>query len=198
MQDRWLFIVDAIITIPISFLGFLIFPDVPSRKKPRLLNQTEHESARKRLDGITAPPQLKLSRSIFRRVFSKWHWYLFVLQWTIMNQNALPGSQPFSLYLKAKSDIYSVVQINTIPTIATAVSIVVAFSAGIIADKTGRFWLPSYIVTLPVLVGMALLVAWDVGESGRLAGFILTGFEGGEYLFMVSLQMLMRFQQCLQ
>lgn len=115
-----------------------------------------------------------------------------------MNQNALPGSQPFSLYLKAKSDIYSVVQINTIPTIATAVSIVVAFSAGIIADKTGRFWLPSYIVTLPVLVGIALLVAWDVGESGRLAGFILTGFEGGEYLFMVSLQMLMRFQQCLQ
>ena len=97
-----------------------------------------------------------------------------------MDQNFLPGAQPFSLYLKAKSNIYSVVQINTLPTITTAVSIVVAFTAGIVADKTGRFWLPSYLITLPVVVGIALLVAWDVGESGRLAGFILTGFEGGK------------------
>lgn len=97
-----------------------------------------------------------------------------------MDQNFLPGSQPFSLYLKAKSNIYSVVQINTIPTIVTAVSIVVALFSGVVADKTGRFWIPAIAVTFPVLVGMALLVAWDVGESGRLAGFILTGFEAGK------------------
>lgn len=97
-----------------------------------------------------------------------------------MDQNFLPGSTPFSLYLKAKSNIYSVVQVNTIPTIVTAVSIVVALVCGIIADRTGRFWLPAIIVTFPVLVAMILLVAWDVGESGRLAGFILTGFEAGE------------------
>lgn len=35
-------------------------------------------------------------------------------------------------------------------------------------------------MTLPVLVGVSLLVAWDVGEKGRLAGFFLTGFEGGK------------------
>ncbi|KAF1961951.1 putative allantoate permease [Byssothecium circinans] len=175
---RWLFIVDAIITVAISFLGFLVFPDIPSRKNPLFLTSSDHALAQKRLAGKTAPPQLQLSKSIFRRVFSRWHWYVFVLQWSIMNQNALPASQPFSLYLKAKSDIYSVVRINTIPTITTAVSIVVALTCGIIADRTGRFWLPSYLVTLPVIVGIALLVAWDVGESGRLAGFILTGFEG--------------------
>jgi ACS family pantothenate transporter-like MFS transporter len=101
-----------------------------------------------------------------------------------MDQNVLPGGQPFSLYLKAKSpEIYSVVRVNTLPTIVTAVSIVVAFTAGVVADKTGRFWLPSYVVTVPVLVGMVLLVTWDIGESGRLAGFFLTGFEGGESYF---------------
>ena len=176
---RWLFIVDAIITLPICLLGFLVFPDVPARKKPLLLTTSEHTFAQKRLARLTAPPQLKLSRNIFRRVFTNWHWYVFVFQWTIMDQNFLPGAQPFSLYLKAKSNIYSVVQINTIPTIVTAVSVVIAITSGIVADKTGHFWLPAYIITLPLIVGTALLVAWDVGESGRLAGFILTGFEGG-------------------
>lgn len=71
------------------------------------------------------------------------------------------------------------VQINTIPTIVTAVSIVVAFFSGGVADRTGRFWVPAIAVTFPVLVGMILLVVWEVGESGRLAGFILTGFEAG-------------------
>ena len=159
--------------------GFFVFPDVPSRKKPRFLQASEHALARQRLDGITAPPQAKLSHSIFKRVFSRWHWYLFVLQWTLMDQNFAPYSTPFSLYLKANSDIYSVVRINTLPTVATAISIVSAVLSGLFADKTGRFWIPVVAVTLPVLIGISMLVAWDVGENGRLAAFMLTGFEGG-------------------
>jgi ACS family pantothenate transporter-like MFS transporter len=153
---------------------------VPSRKKPRFLKESEHSLARKRLEGLTAPPQAKLSRSIFKRVFSRWHWYFFVLQWTLMDQNFAPYSTPFSLYLKANSEKYSIVRINTLPTIATAISIVSAVASGLFADKTGRFWIPIVAVTVPVLVGISLLVAWDVGENGRLAAFMLCGFEGGE------------------
>lgn len=101
-----------------------------------------------------------------------------------MDQNFAPSGTTFSLYLRAKGDIYSIVQINTLPTIATAISVVAAFSAGLVADKTGRFWLPSYVVKIPLLIGVSLLVAWDVGEGGRLAGFMLTGFVGGEFAFM--------------
>lgn len=96
-----------------------------------------------------------------------------------MDQNFAPYSTPFSLYLKANSDIYSVVRINTLPTIATAISIIAAVLSGLFADKTGRFWIPTVAVTLPVLVGVSMLVAWNVGEKGRLAAFMLTGFEGG-------------------
>ncbi|THY12917.1 putative allantoate permease [Aureobasidium pullulans] len=175
---RWLFIVDAIITIPIATIGFFVFPDVPSRKKPRFLTIANHDLACKRLEGVTAPPQLKLSKSIFKRVFSHWHWYLLVLQWTLLDQNVAPGGQPFSLYLKAYPKIYSIVQVNTLPTITTAISIVAALTAGMFADKTGKFWLASSAATLPVIAGISLLVAWDVGEKGRLAGFFLTGFQG--------------------
>ena len=71
-----------------------------------------------------------------------------------MDQNFAPYSTPFSLYL--------------------------AVLSGLFADKTGRFWIPVVAVTLPVLVGISLLVAWDVGKNGRLAAFMLTGFEGGQ------------------
>ncbi|EOD48451.1 putative major facilitator superfamily transporter protein [Neofusicoccum parvum UCRNP2] len=177
---RWLFIVDTIITIPISLLGFLIFPDVPARKKPRVLTPAEHAFARARLAGLTAPPQLRVTRDIFGRVFGRWHWYVFVLQWTLMDQNFQPYSTPFSLYLKAKSPaVYSVSRVNTLPTVATALSVVAALAAGAAADRLGgRFWIPTLAVTVPVLVGVSLLVAWDVGEAGRVAAFVVCGFEG--------------------
>lgn len=160
--------------------GYIAFLDVPHRTKPRFLTHTEHELANSRLVGLTAPSQLKVSRDIFKRVLGRWHWYVFVAQWILVDQNFLASSTPFSLYLKAKPGIYSITRINTLPTIATAVSIVAALIAGTTADRKRNFWLPSIITTIPVLLGLVLLVVWNVGEAGRLAGFILTGAEGGK------------------
>ncbi|KAH9902109.1 MFS general substrate transporter [Xylariomycetidae sp. FL2044] len=173
---RWLFIIDAAITVGVGMLGFLVFPDMPSRKKPRTLTSQEHRLAQKRLEGVTAPPRLTLSLSAFKRVFARWHWYLLVLQYSCGIQIGTVGLQPFSLYLKAKSDIYSVVQINTIPTIVSAMNIVSDLLGGLVADRIRLFWPPLVASALPVLAGLVLLVAWEVGEGGRLLGFILTGF----------------------
>ncbi|KAF4870216.1 putative transporter SEO1 [Colletotrichum siamense] len=175
---RWLFIVDAVITIPIALIGFFVFPDVPSRSRPKLLPARRYALAQKRLEGLTAPPQLKVSRDIFKRVFTRWHWYLFVAQWTIMNENLQPSGSPFSLYLKAFPETYSVTRINTLPTVATAISIVCAFAAGALADRTGWYAGLSIAATVPSLIGVVMLVAWNVGEGGRLAAFMLNGFEG--------------------
>ncbi|OQE09628.1 hypothetical protein PENVUL_c006G05824 [Penicillium vulpinum] len=175
---RWLFIICTIITIPICIVGYIIFPDVPHRSRPRFLTATEHDIANIRLAGLTAPSELKVSRAIFKRVFGRWHWYVFVVHWTLMDQNFTPYSTPFSLYLKAKPEIYSVSRVNTLPTIATALSVVAALVAGVTADRLRNFWIPSVVTSIPVLVGVILLVAYNVGETGRLVGFILTGFEG--------------------
>lgn len=161
--------------------GYFIFPDVPHRSKPRFLTATEHDIANIRLEGLTAPSELKVSRAIFKRVFGRWHWYVFVVHWALMDQNFTPYSTPFSLYLKAKPDIYSVSRVNTLPTIATALSVVAALVAGVTADRLRNFWIPSVVTSIPVLIGVILLVVYNVGETGRLFGFILTGFEGGTW-----------------
>lgn len=143
------------------------------------MSSDEYAFAKSRLKSLTAPSELKISRTIFKRVFGRWHWYVFVLQWCLLDQNFMPGSTPFSLYLKAKPKLYSVSRINTIPTINTAVSIVSAIVAGIAADRFRSHWIPSVAVTIPVLIGIILLNVWNVGETGRVAAFILSGFEGG-------------------
>ncbi|KAI8653735.1 hypothetical protein LRP88_00525 [Fusarium phalaenopsidis] len=173
---RWLFIIDGIITIGIAFIGYIVFPDVPSRKKPLALSHAEHSLAQKRIEGLTAPPQLQLSTTIFKRVLGRWHFYAFVVLWTILDLNILPGGQPFSLYLRANPDRYSIVQVNTLPTVTAAIMIVSALTAGVAADKLGNFWVPATITTVPVLIGMILLNVWNVGEKGRLAAFMLQGF----------------------
>ncbi|KAF9878699.1 pantothenate transporter [Colletotrichum karsti] len=174
---RWLFIIDGIITLGIAFFGFFVFPDVPSRKKPLTLSKAEFAIAQRRVEGLSAPPQLQLSASIFKRVLGRWHFYAFVSLWTLFDLNILPGGQPFSLYLRANSPkLYSIVQVNTLPTIVSAISIVAALVAGILADRLGKFWIPAFATTIPVLVGMILLNVWHVGESGRLAAFMLQGF----------------------
>lgn len=112
--------------INLKYRGFLAFPDVPSRHKPRLLTETDFKLAKSRLEGLTA--QLKIPKTIFKRVWGNWHWHFFVAQWCLLDQNSMIAGQPFSLYLKAKSKIYSIRQINTLPTIATAISIVCPLS----------------------------------------------------------------------
>jgi hypothetical protein len=161
--------------------GYIVFPDVPHRQKPRFLTQAEHALANSRLKGLVAPSQLKVSRDIFKRVLGRWHWYVFVFHWTLMDQNFTPYSTPFSLYLKAYPDTYSVSRINTLPTIATAISVISAVVSSVVADRLRNWWIPSIVVSIPVLIGLILLVIYDVGQSGRLAGFIITGFEGGEF-----------------
>ncbi|KAF4875258.1 putative transporter SEO1 [Colletotrichum siamense] len=174
---RWLFIIDGIITLGIAFFGFVIFPDVPSRKKPFTLTDADFKIAQKRVEGSSTPPQLQLSASIFKRVLGRWHFYAFVTLWTLFDMNFVPGGQPFSLYLRANSPkLYSIVQVNTLPTITSAIMIVAALIAGVAADRLGEFWIPAFVTTIPVFVGMILLNVWDVGESGRLAAFMLQGF----------------------
>ncbi|EEY16515.1 conserved hypothetical protein [Verticillium alfalfae VaMs.102] len=174
-----LFIVDAIIhNSPSRFSASSSSRTCRTGRGPRCLSPDEHAFGRARLAGQTAPSQLKVSRDIFARVFRRWHWYLFVALWSIGNQNnQIPGS-PFSLYLRANNDLYSVTRINTLPTVATAVSIVTAFTTCAVADRIGRFWPLLLAVSVPTVVAHALLVTWHIGEAGRVAAFTIGGFEG--------------------
>ncbi|CZR64300.1 uncharacterized protein PAC_14198 [Phialocephala subalpina] len=175
---RWLFIIITAITLPVSILGFAIFPDVPNGKKPRMLSQEDFDFAAKRLQGLVAPTQVKVSWGLLKRILGRWHFWVFVFHWCMLDQNIQPSGTPMSLYLKVHPKIYSVTQINTIPTIPLAIYIVLALAFGVIADRTGKFWVLALIGTVPNLIGSLLLAVYDIGEGGRLFAFCITGTLG--------------------
>lgn len=80
----------------------------------------EYELVKTHIQGITALSQLRLSQAILKRVHSSWQVYLFSVHITLLHQVSGVLLTPFNLYLKAKPEIYSVSQANTIPTIIEA------------------------------------------------------------------------------
>jgi MFS family permease len=82
---RWLFIVDGCISLPIAFLGYALFPGLPSGNKPWWLTEEEHYAAKRRMkdEGVAQSKKKTLSRALLKRVFTKWHFYIAVSCYTV-------------------------------------------------------------------------------------------------------------------
>jgi hypothetical protein len=84
---KWLFIVDGCISLPIAFIGYFIFPGMPSSKKPWWFTVEQHEFAQKRMRDIGVVESKKLTKSsvlaMLKRVFTRWHFYIAILTYTL-------------------------------------------------------------------------------------------------------------------
>lgn len=74
---RWLFIIDAIITLPIALFGYLFLPGLPLQdKKEWWLSQEEHDLAIARLNHIGRAGKTPWSLKKVKKLFSTWHIYI--------------------------------------------------------------------------------------------------------------------------
>jgi MFS family permease len=97
---RWLFIIDAIITIPIALFGYVFLPGLPLQdKKEWWLSEEESELAVSRLNQIGTKGRTPWSWAKVRRLFSTWHIYVLPFLYVIWN-NGYPQN-PMGYYLKS-------------------------------------------------------------------------------------------------
>lgn len=80
---RWLFIIDGCISLPIAILGFALFPGLPASAKPWWMTEDEHLLARRRMRDEGVEQAKTLSWKVLKRVFTKWHFYVAVLCYTL-------------------------------------------------------------------------------------------------------------------
>lgn len=123
---RWLFIVDGSISLPLSILGFFIFPGMPMSGKIRWMTEREYELGKLRMceAGIEEPK--KITKALLKRVFLRRHWYLGDLAYILFLSGAYPHGQ-IAIWLKDLANrygTYTIPQVNTIPTGAQGVSVV--------------------------------------------------------------------------
>lgn len=180
---RWLFIIDFIITIPISLYGFICFPDVPVRCNTLFFTPEERHLAISRLPLKAAT---KLDVGVFKRVFGRWHWWLFTLLWAISGENeAFVTNSLFALWLQAEG--YSISQRNNYPIGVYAIGIISTFFSSLYVDATGAkyHWHVAIWITTVMFVSTMLLLFKPLTKSYVFAAHYLSGvcFSGQSTFF---------------
>lgn len=181
---RWLFVVDALITLPIALYGWLLFPDTPASTKAKYLNTEERIMAIERLPEIEKARGV-LGWSLIKRVLLTWQWWGFVTLW-IANSNTEMFSTNgiYQIWLGTTGN-YSVEQVNYIPTSQSGFGIVCTLLLGWYSDiNTRNRWHVGVILTITAIISGALMLN-PPNDSAKFAALILNGaqFAGQTVMF---------------
>ncbi|KAK6906822.1 hypothetical protein I203_100809 [Kwoniella mangroviensis CBS 8507] len=180
---RWIFTIDAAISIPIAISAFFLIPDLPWNIKPNwIFKQHDIDLARNRLSaaGTHGPRKGGLGKKALWNVISTWHIWLFtgVYSCYIFSQNP---QQSMSFWLKYSiNPKYSVEQINYYPSGIWSTQIVSALGFAWISDTflKGRRWPPLLLVALWHCIDCALLAGLPVYSDHRAGRWVLYYLSG--------------------
>ncbi|OJJ00878.1 hypothetical protein ASPVEDRAFT_71042 [Aspergillus versicolor CBS 583.65] len=168
---QWLFIFDAIISIPIAVWGYFAIPDHPSTTRAFWLKKQDREFGVQREANMGRAPSAKLTWKKLRKIYTGWHLWAFIFPYLMVAQ-AGQGSGFFNLWLKDQG--YSTAQVNTIPTAGNAISVIASLFFGTIADRTGTRKQTSAVVCIIVIVANIMLSVWDIPRPALLFAFFLS------------------------
>ncbi|KAK9385232.1 major facilitator superfamily domain-containing protein [Lipomyces mesembrius] len=180
---RWMFIVCTIITVPISIVGMVFYPNVPDNCKSRWLTPAEKELAQKRLIEEGFEPSKGMNWGILKRVLKSWPTWVFFILANLYWQTPYPSTTPYLLWLndvvypaQTASDINMV---NNLSTISYAISIVSAMFFAFYSDWRGKRWDSLLMAGVLVLICNIILLVYHVSNGLMFFAFIALGFCNG-------------------
>ncbi|AOA61186.1 Biotin symporter [Komagataella phaffii CBS 7435] len=176
---RWMFIIDAIITLPIGIIGFWALPGIPSKCHSLFFSDEEIFLARERLRRIKVNVEDDsdsfFTKALWKDMLSQWKIYLFVflnvLGWN--NSNASSGS--YILWLRSL-ERFSVVKVNQLSAITPALGVLWIWLTCSGSDLLrSRFGAIAFSQTFNFL-GNLILAIWEVPEPAKWFAFMLQYF----------------------
>ncbi len=167
---RWLFIINAVITLPLAFVGYFIWPGTPDKPNKLVIKDHELELARSRLEKTGAKVQsTPFSWSLLKRVFTRKRFYLLVF-WDILFFNTSANSAAFLLWIKSLKR-FDIATMNNLAAISPALGIFfvlfINFSADLWIGRPGAITLASAVN----FSGLVILAVWDVPETAKWYAF---------------------------
>ncbi|KAI1429595.1 MFS general substrate transporter [Xylaria sp. FL1777] len=177
---QWLFIVNTVISLPIAISGFFLFPDVPEITKAWWLTEQDIIIANKRMALEGRAKRGKYTKATFKKIFSSWHIYTLVLLYIFFNNGAGYGGQPaFALWLKSEG--YPVTQVNTYPTIASAVAVIFTYIYAWTSDSIfrGERWPPMVFAGAVNIATATSLAVWDIPRGWKWGCYVLGNISSG-------------------
>ncbi|KAK1671242.1 pantothenate transporter liz1 [Colletotrichum godetiae] len=168
---RWLFIMDAIISLPIAFWGFFGLPDLPHNTKAFYWSAEHVKYGIDRIEKLGQKAQQKLTWKEAKRIYLGWEIWVFIVPYTMVAACHTATSY-FNLWLKSAG--YSVVDANIYPTGGSALNIVATVIWGIIADRTGENYVMIVIVQALMILSNILLSVWYIPKGALMFAYYLS------------------------
>ncbi|OWZ73779.1 hypothetical protein AYX14_00729 [Cryptococcus neoformans] len=170
---RWLFILTGAITLPVSFIGFALFPGLINSKRRWWFTEEEHELAATRLThdhGIDNGVNLQTIKDVLRKPMI---WICVPSYICLVLASYWTGYM--SLWLKADTN-YSVELINVLPTFVYIVS---ALSSWIGTTLAGAINIPSLwtLQAFGMIFPAILMCIWNIPNGLKFFAFYFSGIS---------------------
>ncbi|KAM0747648.1 MFS general substrate transporter [Meredithblackwellia eburnea MCA 4105] len=138
---RWLFIINGIISLPLSIMAFFFLPDDPARTGTRIFTQHELEMAKERNVRAGRASAQPWTRKKVIKILTAWPTILFCL-YSCMSIIPFQVQTSLIFWLKKQPKIYSQTQVNALPTLTNGVVAIFLLFFGWVSDGPlrGRRW----------------------------------------------------------
>ena len=171
---RWMYIICSVITIPIGILGYFVLPGTPEMPNKMVMKKHDLELAKSRLTraghALTGKFTLKTLKKV---LLSGRVWALILFDIFFWNASINTSAGGYLLWLKSLKR-YSAARINELGSISPALGIFyilfICFSSDLVLG-------PAWAITVAHtwnIIGMIILVTWDVPESALWFAFMTT------------------------
>ncbi|KAF4471927.1 transporter SEO1 [Fusarium albosuccineum] len=168
---RWMYIICALITIPVGFLGYFILPGTPDQPNRRVLTQHDIDVGEKRLKRAGHQSHGKMKWGHLKQVLIRpQFWGIILVDVLFWNSGIHGSSGSFLLWIKSLNR-YSQARVNELGTIAPGLGIFytlfVCFASDLVLG-------PAWAITMAHvwnIIGLIILVIWRVPESALWFAF---------------------------
>ncbi|KAM0742377.1 hypothetical protein ACQRIT_002554 [Beauveria bassiana] len=169
---RWLFVVNAIITVFWGFAGYFMIPDMPNKPNPWSFwfKRVHSELALGRLARTNRIDAKPISWSGARRTFTNWLVYVIAILYIAMVLGT-SGADYFGLFLKSvhTSDgarRWTTTDVNVIPIGGSAITVVFVWVWAYMSDFLRTRWLLIILqAVVAIMVGIIMSV-WTAHPQG--------------------------------
>ncbi|RDW64660.1 retrograde regulation protein 2-1 [Coleophoma cylindrospora] len=173
---RWMFIISALMTIPVAIAGVFVWPGTPAKPNMLFLSDEELSLAVKRLKETKADTDDssdQTTRQLLSHILKDWKIYVLTF-WDILFWNA--GSTSYGGYLLWLKSLkrYSTPEVNQLGTTAPALGILYVLVVNFSSDL---LWGPSGAIAFAHIwnfTSMTILAIWDVPEGAKWFAFNTT------------------------
>lgn len=171
---RWMYIICAIITIPVGILGLIVLPGTPDKPNRWVLQEKDVQIARERLQRAGHKTEGNVTLQTFVRIArSPRIWALLLLDIFFWNGSINTSTGGYLLWLKSLKR-YTPARLNELGSIAPALGIFYTLAICFASDLVlGPAWAITVAHTWNI-VGLILLTIWHVRESALWFAFMTT------------------------